>query len=568
MKKYPSQPSSGRRRVSKRSAGFALLELVIAISISAILAIYANQELATLSQEVVARGGGTYLRTVAQAVEKHIYINFNDFAAGNDIAGTANDLQPTIPELIAINRLRVGFPLVMPTRQVARVDIRKTGCPGVGCQVVSTVCTTTPITWGTAFVRFDLARAMLEEQSGQGGQARYGDGANIRGPALNVPNPLGNVEGIVCSSSYIDLGMFDLFVKINDTRDPQLYGPLTVAGATTLNGPTNVNNTLNVAGATTLQTTLAVTGSATVGPCINLAGGAQGRAAFGCSDPNSVPAGYTGGVRSIDVVASGNVLASDNPAGFTGANGNYALVTANNGAGAAEIRTSGRAAADRLTPIGSYAIDAVCAAADEGSIAKVLGGSGLVVCGSGKWRAMSIIATSGDACTKEGSMVGSVSGAQLLCVNGFYRPMDEIIRYGTPGSVCSSAGVMAIDTNNKNESLICRANLSGGPFKWMPLRDVTTHMVLVSGNIVHNNDVVNKPFCADTPSNPSTPMIHLLPKYTSTADGGTAVYAIETATSWTIRLKNGSGLELTGAVTADNPSGLGTAIAQVYCYFP
>jgi len=548
----------------KRNYGFAMIELILAISISAILAIWANQELANKSQESIARGGGTYLMMVAQAVERHVFVNFPALAAGppgNDVAGTANDLQPTIQEMINLGRLRAGFPLGMPTRQVARIDLTRVGCPGAGCQITSTVCTTTPVTLGSGVTRFDLATAMLEEQNGRGGQARYGDGANIRGAALNVPNPMGNVEGIVCGSSFIDVGMFDAFVRIGDTRDPALAGPLTVAGATTFNGATAINNTLNVQGPATLQNNLTVNGSATVGPCINLAGGAQGRAAFGCTNPNNVPAGYVGGVRSVDVVANGNVLASDNPAAFTGANGNYALVTANNGAGAAEIRTSGRAAADRLTPLGQFGSGTACAAADEGSIARLLGGPGLVACTQGAWRVFTFQAAANDPCAPDGATARDASGRTLVCLAGSFEPLDELFRTGTVGAACTVPGATAVDTVNNNETLLCRINLAGGTARWMRLRDVTSHMVFVRSAEVGPNADVAKPVCNGAATQIPVPVIQLVPKVWGSPDGGQAFFAVDNGSTWTVRLRDGTGNNLQGVPNA-------AAIVQLFCYFP
>lgn len=390
-----------------RARGFAMIELILAITISAILAVYANKELAEQAQENIARGSGVYLQAVAQAVERHVFINYPDLSAGNPVAGTANPLRPTIPELIALTRLNTGFPLGMPTRQVAQIDITRTGCPGASCQITATVCTTTPVTaGGTGPTRFDLAYAMLDEQKGGGGQSRQGDGANIRGPALNVPNPMGNVEGIVCGSSFVDLGMFNNFVKIRDTRDPDLQGPLTVAGDVTLNQKLNV------------------------GPCINMDGtvAGQGRAGFACADRNDVPVGYTGGVRSVDVVTNKNILTSSTPGAFNGANTNYALLTTDNGTGAAEIRTSGRTAGDRLTPLGSYAVGTACAAADEGSIAKNLGSPGLVVCQSGLWTAMQKTGVNGQPCSPDGAMATSPGGLALYCQSGVWTLMAD--RFG------------------------------------------------------------------------------------------------------------------------------------------
>jgi hypothetical protein len=538
-----------------------MVELIMVISISAFIAIWANGQLVAKAQETIARGGGIYLMTVAQAVERHVNVNFLAYAADSPIAGVAVPLQPTLAELIALNRLGAGFPTVMPTRQIVRIDITRTGCPGATCQITSTVCTTTPVVLGGTDTRWDLANVMLDEQNGRGGWARYGDGANIRGVALNVPNPNGNVEGIVCGSSFTDIGVFDSFIRIGDTRDPALGGPLTVGGAATLNGAATVNNTLTVTGATTLQSSLTVTGGVTIGPCINLLGGAQGRAAFGCANPNDLPVGYGGGVRSQDVVASGNVLSSDAPGAFTGTNGNYALMTSNNGAGAAEIRTSGRAAADRLTPLGQFASGAACALADEGSIARLQGGSGLVACTQGSWRVFTFQAAANDACAPNGATARDASGKTLLCVGGVFVAMDNLFQSATVNQICTTPGTTAIDLASNNETLICRINLAGGTAHWMRLRDVTSNLIFVRAEEVTPDAIVTKPTCNGSPAQSPVGVIQLIPKVWGTPDGGQAFYAIDNGGSWTVKMQDGSTTNLQGTPTA-------AAIAQIYCYFP
>ena len=532
-----------------------MTELLLAIAISALLATFASSELAGLSQETLARGSGTYLQTVSQAVWRNILVNYLDYAAGNPVTGLADPLHPTLNELIALNRLSAGFPQKMPTRQTVRIDVTRTSCPGAQCLVTATVCATTPITLGGATTRWDLAMVMLDTQNGQGGQSRIGDGANIRGAALNVPNPVGNVEGIVCGSSFVDVGIYDTFVRVGDTRDPALAGPLTVGGATTL------KDTLTVTGLTTLQNNLTINGSATVGPCISLLGGAQGRAAFGCANADDVPAGYTGGVRSVDVVANRNVLASDNPATFMGTNGNYALLTADNGAGAAEIRTSGRAVANRLTAQGLYASGAACTVADEGSIARLQGGSGLVTCAQGSWRVLNLQAASGDACTPNGSTAQDSFGRTLVCMGGLFVAMDNLFQTGSVNAACSSLGATAQDPTSNYETLICRINLAGGTPKWMRLRDVTANMVFVSATEVAPNAVVPKPSCNGGASQSPVGVIQLIPKVWGTPDGGSAFYAVDNGGSWTVMMQDGTASNLQGVPTA-------AAIAQVYCYFP
>jgi hypothetical protein len=118
---------------------------------------------------------------------------------------------------IPLTDLNPGFPLgALPTGQSVKINITPSGCPGVGCQITALVCTATPVTLGGDDTRFDLAAAMVEAQNGSGGQSLHGAGATIRGPILNVPNPFGNVEGIVCSASTLDSAPFLRFIHSKD----------------------------------------------------------------------------------------------------------------------------------------------------------------------------------------------------------------------------------------------------------------------------------------------------------------------------------------------------------------
>lgn len=532
-----------------------MIELIVALTISAFLAIYANAKLAQESKTSIAQGAGTYLSVITSAVQVHMTANWNLYSAGSAIPGVAIPLKPTLAELQALGRIRPGFPLVMPTRQIARVDILRQNCPGANCSLTATVCTTTPVAFDSTTVNWDMANTMLEAQQGNGGQSRINDGANIRGPALNVPNPVGNVEGIVCGSTMLDTTLYNSFVRINDTRDPNLQGPLTVAGLTTLNGGANIN------GPTAINNDLSVSGKTTNGPCLTLEGGTNGRAGFGCQSPDNVPSGYTGGVTSTDVIAQGNILASSAPAGFTGSNGNYALVTANNGTGAAEIRTSGRAAADRLTPLGSYTPGAACTAADNGSIAQSTGGNGLVLCSSGVWRLLSTQATANAPCTVAGAMAVDATGQSLICIGNKWVGMSQLYQTGVIDQACPTVGVFALDPNNNYEQLFCAQNLAGGSARWMRLRDLTTHFVLVNTVEVTPDAIVVKPTCSAAASQIAQQVIQLIPKVTSTSDGGIAVYAVDNGSAWTVKMQNGHGTNLTGSPTA-------AALAQIYCYFP
>lgn len=551
----PSNSSNMRNQ-----AGYTIVELVVALAIAAVLALYAAAQAVKDSEEVLATGAGEYIAQVTAGAEQHMLLNWEAYAKAEDVAGVANDLQPTLTELRSLGRLNPGFPVgpgSVPTRQSLSVNIIRTNCPGASCSLKALVCTTTPVTLGGNDVRFDLASTMVASMKGIGGQSLTNSGSIIRGPAMSEPNPLGNVEGIVCGSSGVDTALYQKYLTLNDDRDPNLQGDLTVAKNV------NVGGDMSVAGNTTLNN-VTITGDLNSGGDLNVGTCAKilkatGRAGFGCADPDNVPAGYTGGVRSPDVVANSNVLASDAPGAFTGSNGKFAIMTVNGAE--AEIRTSGRAAANRLTPTGQYAPGSACVAVDEGSIARNSAASGLVVCNNLRWKTLATTAAPGDTCSVNGSTATAENGLQMVCVNNTYVGLDTIIKDAKPGVGCTQPGTTAIDTSANNETLICRSNLAGGTLRYMRLRDVTQHMVFVSAMEVSDGTVVSHPTCDAASGQTALPIIQMIPKVYSTSDGGVAIYAVTSGASWIARLRNGAGNVLTGSPAA-------TAVAQVFCYFP
>ncbi|MEJ8838086.1 type II secretion system protein [Ramlibacter sp. AN1133] len=542
------------RSRESHARGFMLVELIVGISLSALLAMYLSAQLRQQSEDSLAEGAATYIGAVASAAQQHVLLNWASYANGTAVPGIAVLLQPTVAELVSLGRLNPGFPSgsgALPTRQSLQVSITRNSCPGPTCQVQVLACTTTPVTLGSPDTRFDLASLMTSRQGGSGGQSLQNFGSTIRGPALSVPNPVGNVEGIVCGSGSVDTALFERFLVLNETRDPNFQGPVTIAGATTLKG------TLAVSGAA------AVNGNTSVGGCAQIRA-ATGRAAFGCANPDELPAGYAGGVSAPDVVVGGNILASTDPAGFTGANGIYAYVGV--GGGVAEVRTSGRAQADRLVPSGLYALNGACAAGDEGAIARDSAGSGLLTCRGSLWRSLANYSGAGASCNlPNGSIADDGTGAKLLCINGIYVSMASLRPLATAGAACGAAGTAAYDPASSNEMLVCRLNPAGGVPRWMRLRDLTSNLQFVQSYEVTDVAIgpggqVTKPVCSPAAGMAATPLIQLVPKTYASADGGIAAYAVDTGVVWQIFLRNGSGGLLTG-----NPNA--RSLANVFCFY-
>lgn len=533
-------------------AGFTLVELIIALGVSAFIGLLAAGKMARDSEEVLAEGAAVYIQQVASATQQHILLNWNNYSAGTAVTGVATASRPTIPELVSLGRLNAGFPAGagrVPTRQSLRIDItRSSGCPGTTCQVTGLVCTTTPVTLGGPHTRFDLASLMATKQGGTGGQSLPGAGTIIRGPTLNVSNPLGNIAGIVCGSGSVDTALFERFLVVADSRDPNFQGAFTVAGASRLKGGVTVTGNSSVSGNSS------VGGSQTI----------TGRVATSGLSPTDLPAGFGGGVRTRDVVAGGTVLVSDNVAGFTGSNTNYSLMTQG------EIRTSGRTVTDRVLPTGTYEVGTVCPAAEEGAIARAQRDAtsptqnidGLVTCRSQRWRPLIAYATAGGACSPNGAMADTGTGAKLLCVGSNWLAMTSLRPLATPGSACTAQGASAYDEANGNELLICRLNPAGGAARWMRLRDLTSNLSFVNALEVGDGTQIVKPTCAAAAGMSAAPLVQLVAKAFATSDGGVVLFAQDSTdgSRWIVRLKNGAMNPLNG-----NPGA--RAIANVFCYF-
>jgi prepilin-type N-terminal cleavage/methylation domain-containing protein len=533
---HRSPPLTGRAHRAQQ--GFTLVELIIAISIAAILAIYGQAQLAKLAEEQIGVSAGTYLKQVAGAAEQYALSHFDDLENGVDIPGVANDIAPTIAELVTDRKLPGGFPSgpgAMPTRQSLRIDVVRTSCPGAGCAIVTHVCTTTGVTLGSATVRYDLAQVMVDQQDGTGGQSSYVTPALIKGPALNIANPNGAVAGTVCASATLNTAMFHQFVRVRDTRNPDLQGDVSATGNLAINGTSTLTGNVSVAG------NVSVTGS----------GG------FGGANPTAVPAGLVG-VNSQDVVASGNIVATDQGAGFTGANGNYVAMTTNSG-GEAAVVTSGRMAGRRLIPTGSYTKGTACVEAGALGLSATEASGSLVVCSSGRWTPLKTSAVDGGVCTLEGQGGADADGLTLYCTGGRWASMKQFLAPAFDNTACPTPGQVGYSAAvaGAKKAMLCRVNPQGGGAVWKRMEDITTNLVFVKSEEVVDTQNVAKPACAN-PGNPAaSAIIQLIPKTESTNDGGMARFANDLGWGWQVRLMTGE----------SGPMPSASAIAHVFCYF-
>lgn len=362
-----------------------LLGVIFSMAITAILATFWNQKVMLEVEQSLTEGSGAYLSEVAGATEQFLFQNWYEYGNGIDIPGVANDLRPTIAELVVNSkRLLPSFPLAMPTRQSLEIFITRTNCPGPDCLLTALTCTTTPITFGRADTRFDLAAIMMTSQHGVGGQARQHDPSNIVGPSLSVPNPYGNTPGIVCASARVDTAIMMQMVRMGDTRNPYLRGNLTAAGDIGAGGDS---------------------GSA----CARAVLGANGRITSNRDDCK----------ESVVINPDDSSLSA-----FDTANVKRAEI---NG-------LSGRVTANIFRPTASYAANSSCDTLVEGDIALDANTRfGLVVCRSGIWKRIGLeSAVSGAACSPDGVVGQDSNGIAYICRGAKWQSMTGRLSRSVP----------------------------------------------------------------------------------------------------------------------------------------
>lgn len=211
--------------------------------------------------------------------------NCDALATGGAVTGVLDPLHPTYTELKAMGRLPSTFPLFSPSQQQLPFDLIKTACPGATCVITATACLTAPLQI-RGLVLEDLATEVVIAKKGNGGRSQIGNGAVVRGAGFTMPNPVaGNPVGIVCCQTVIDSSLHSQFVKVRDTRDPDLKGGMTINGALPNTFTLDVNGTADFAG-----------GITTGGPITLNANGAAGAA---CSPDNEMVWGVVNGSPTL-----------------------------------------------------------------------------------------------------------------------------------------------------------------------------------------------------------------------------------------------------------------------------
>ncbi len=237
------RPGGNAGQTSAGQGGFSLLELALALALTAMIAIWASSQVAHRIEDSAARATGVWLAQVRAAMEQTLLRHFDAWAAGQvPTAGDgsalfADSLAPTLDELRRVGALPAGFPAQSALAFGVQVRIVRTAtCPGQPCRLDALVFADRPLLKpGTQYPDLAAIAVVIESAGGYGGAVWPTAPAALRGTAFNFDNPAAPgaptyPPGTVVSWAGLERSEADKYVKLRDARDPDLQGNLTVAG--------------------------------------------------------------------------------------------------------------------------------------------------------------------------------------------------------------------------------------------------------------------------------------------------------------------------------------------------
>lgn len=232
----------------RRQAGFSLAAMALALAMTTAVAIWASNEVVHGIEAAAARSTGVWMTQVRLAVAGLLARHFDALARGEAPVNSQGSrlfldaFRPTLAELRSHGYLPADFPDQSTMGfGVALAISRAPACPGDSCRIDGVVYASKPLfKKGTQLPDPIAMASVIEATGGYGGAVWPETPAQLRGAAYSFPNPLAPgaptyAPGTLAlwAGAGAGSGQPDMsgYVKMRDTRDPELQGSLSAAGS-------------------------------------------------------------------------------------------------------------------------------------------------------------------------------------------------------------------------------------------------------------------------------------------------------------------------------------------------
>jgi hypothetical protein len=532
-----------------------LVEVGVALLVTTLFAVVGAGRLKAELDDAAAESTGTYMLTIKGGLDAFLSSTFDDIARANYDAvrggtapGPGGSGRPAYPSFrlertlgdgsqefsLSLNDLRTarnvpaGFPSYAPLANQALLRVIRSGgstCPGTQCRIDAMAYSVRPLHSGISRSGdSSMVGKFLMATGGYGLAAQIEQPDQLRGATGSFANPVDlSMDGIVGVHSLLDTTLYEQFVRIRDTRDPNLQGNLTVAGTTNL-------NEVNVSG------DLGVGDDGSGNHCVELR--PQGRVVVSCEGLVQASKGEFAGTKQTVV---------DGSVGVT----TRGLVDSDGG-----LRVRGTS---------------VTAVGEDDGLDISLGGAGVAIrrqdgtdtrvestqFDAEKLRLRNASATvrAGQACTADqlGMMALTTQGGVAYCNNAGTQGVVwmEFLRVATEGDSCGAQTIPGSLAQGTAGTLVCRNG------NWRKLSDQYSALTLVASRIVANGDIVDKPTCG----NQGSSLIYLVPRAFDSNRPAWDWFVENAGASWRVRVNAPDWGQTTGTPK------LAQAIALMYCSY-
>lgn len=494
---------------------------------------------------LIKSAGNDYAMENYPALQSNLPVTKNGFTLAPG-AAVGQAMSPRVQDLVNMGYLSPGTTdqATISTGGIYRFQFRREplACVTTACNIPGTLFIDQPVlVAGTGEMNGVAVGAVMEKV---GGDVLVSLNTN---PALltalngaNVANPVaGSPPGVVGARVGFGASGFGRFLVMNDPRDPNFQGDLTVAGtvtAGTVTAPVIISGSIGAGtgiGGCRLGEIMAsgeiVSRSAA---CVRRAwmDGANGQ--IGVADAagatRALLDGNTGDISSRD--ATGTVRA-----GFTFQAGQSVAFADNvrNNLNTAGLRADGTVFGESL---GNNAATAGIRA--DGTVFGNLGDFNTI--------RINNTAVVGAACADPNTAVwGTVSGVPVLlkCEGGAWTSATGV-RVSTAGTACATPNQQGVTSTGVG--LICQ----GGA--WMSMVDRMGRFVTAATTSVNHGTIVPKPACGSG----GLARIYAIPQSIDSSSLYANFLATDNGATWTARITNNTGAAL-----------LGSAIAQTGCFY-
>ncbi|CAN5462887.1 hypothetical protein BH10PSE16_BH10PSE16_04000 [soil metagenome] len=562
-----------------KQRGFTLVELLITSAIATIIAIASAPALVAKIEDAGMEGTGVYMAMVKIGLERYNLTNHDSLVAGTAqavvIPAVADAYAPTIAELVR-DKYITGSSLtaITPQRQSILTRITTPNCPGATCAVVGLAYTTTALVYsGTTDPRFDLLGTYLASPGVAGGgliTKPEGDGSILSGNSgMAFPNPMGAVPGVFAIYTYVDQSLYANFVRIQDTRDADLRGGLTLSGMSkdgvnTLRvngdaittGNSAINGSQTVAGPATFLNDVSVKdpGAGTV--CVKFY--VAGQIDVNCNGVLNAKAGtFTGPLGTVRVGNTGSAYTIDSSGKVRGQNGFYTAVNSMFGDNPNGVMFGGT-----FFTVTQDGINALLSVQSDGQVQARKSVATQFI-------ALTSAVTLGQACGTPATMsvqgpatmpgntalASDGNGGVATCIGGVWTGITKL---GAFNAACPTEGAMAADA--AGIALICQ----GG--RYASLADRFGSLVFSESTVVSNVGInplatdqpaypaVSKPLCASTSA---PPRAYIIPNNETQRPQKVNRYLQDNGSSWLVYMLDGNRNVVTDA----------SATVQTYCAY-